>query len=50
MANAMGGDDVARLLNENLAQEQNALRKIQTIGKRLAANKAQQPQLHRPDH
>ena len=25
-----------RLLNENLAQEQNALRKIQTVGKRLA--------------
>ena len=40
MANAMGGDDVARLLNENLAQEQNALRKIQTIGKRLAAHGA----------
>ena len=36
MANAMGEDEVARLLNENLAQEQNALRKIQTIGKRLA--------------
>jgi ferritin-like metal-binding protein YciE len=36
MAEAMGEDQVARLLNENLAQEQNALRKIQTIGKRLA--------------
>jgi ferritin-like metal-binding protein YciE len=36
MAEAMGEDEVARLLNENLAQEQNALRKIQTIGKRLA--------------
>ena len=36
MAEAMGEDDVARLLNENLAQEQSALRKIQTIGKRLA--------------
>ena len=36
MAEAMGEDDVARLLNENLAQEQNALRKMQTIGKRLA--------------
>ena len=35
-AEAMGEDEVARLLNENLAQEQNALRKIQTIGKRLA--------------
>ena len=36
MAEAMGEAEVARLLNENLAQEQNALRKIQTIGKRLA--------------
>ena len=36
MAEAMGEDEVARLLNENLAQEQNALRKIQTVGKRLA--------------
>ena len=36
MAEAMGEDEVARLLNENLAQEQKALRKIQTIGKRLA--------------
>ena len=36
MAEAMGEDEVARLLNENLAQEQNALRKIRTIGKRLA--------------
>ena len=36
MAEAMGEDQVVRLLNENLAQEQNALRKIQTIGKRLA--------------
>jgi len=36
MAEAMGEDEVARLLNENLAQEQNALRKIQAIGKRLA--------------
>ena len=36
MAEAMGEDQVARLLNENLAQEQKALRKMQTIGKRLA--------------
>jgi ferritin-like metal-binding protein YciE len=36
MAEAMGEAEVARLLNQNLAQEQNALRKIQTIGKRLA--------------
>jgi ferritin-like metal-binding protein YciE len=36
MAEAMGEDEVARLLNENLTQEQKALRKMQTIGKRLA--------------
>ena len=36
MAEAMGEDEVARLLNENLAQEQNALSKMQSIGKRLA--------------
>jgi ferritin-like metal-binding protein YciE len=36
MAEAMGEDQVVRLLNENLAQEQKALRKIQAIGKRLA--------------
>jgi ferritin-like metal-binding protein YciE len=36
MAEATGEDEVARLLNENLAQEKNALRKMQTIGKRLA--------------
>lgn len=36
MANAMGEDEVASLLSENLAQEQDALRKMQTIGKRLA--------------
>lgn len=40
MANAMGEDEVATLLNENLAQEQDALRKIQTIGKRLAQQSA----------
>ena len=43
MAEAMGEDEVARLLNENLAQEQNALRKIQTIGKRLAQQGAATP-------
>ena len=43
MAEAMGEDEVARLLNENLAQEQNALRKIQTIGKRLAQQGAASP-------
>jgi ferritin-like metal-binding protein YciE len=36
MATAMGEDDVASLLNENLKQEKAALAKMQTIGKRLA--------------
>ncbi len=36
MAEAMGEDEVAQLLNENLAEEKQALRKLQTIGKRLA--------------
>ena len=36
MAEAMGEDEVARLLNENLEQEKKALSKMQTIGKRLA--------------
>jgi ferritin-like metal-binding protein YciE len=36
MAEAMGEDEVAQLLNENLAQEKQALRNLQTIGKRLA--------------
>ena len=36
MAEATGEDEVARLLNENLAQEKKALRKMQTISKRLA--------------
>ncbi|MET0485177.1 MAG: ferritin-like domain-containing protein [Candidatus Rokuibacteriota bacterium] len=39
MATAMGEDDVARLLNENLEQEKVALAKMQTIGKRLAKNR-----------
>jgi ferritin-like metal-binding protein YciE len=36
MAEAMGEDEVAQLLNENLAQEKRALSNLQTIGKRLA--------------
>ena len=40
MAEAMGEDEVAQLLNENLAQEKQALRKLQTIGKRLAKQAA----------
>jgi ferritin-like metal-binding protein YciE len=36
MADAMGEDEVARLLSENLEQERAALEKMQTIGKRLA--------------
>jgi ferritin-like metal-binding protein YciE len=36
MAEAMGEEDVARLLNENLEQEKKALAKLQKIGKRLA--------------
>ena len=39
MATAMGEDDVASLLNENLEQEKAALAKMQTIGKRLAKNR-----------
>ena len=35
-AQAMGEDEVAQLLSENLEQEKAALSKIQTIGKRLA--------------
>jgi ferritin-like metal-binding protein YciE len=36
MAEARGEDEVARLLTENLEQERRALRKMQTIGQRLA--------------
>lgn len=39
MASAMGEDNVASLLNENLEQEKAALAKMQTIGKRLAKNR-----------
>lgn len=52
MAEGMGEDEVARLLNEDLAQEQNALRRIQTIGKRLAQQESNRrvrhPDLARP--
>jgi hypothetical protein len=37
MADAMGEDEVASLLSKNLEDEKTALRKMQTIGKRLAA-------------
>lgn len=40
MAEAMGEGEVARLLGENLAQEKQALGKIQAIGKRLAQDGA----------
>ena len=40
MATAMGEDEVASLLNQNLEQERAALTKVQTIGKRLAENGA----------
>ncbi len=36
MAEAMGEDEVAQLLNENLGQEKQALSNLQRIGKRLA--------------
>ena len=39
MATAMGEDNVASLLNENLEQEKAALAKMQTIGERLAKNR-----------
>ena len=37
MADAMGEDEVATLLRENLEEEKTALRKVQAIGKRLAS-------------
>jgi ferritin-like metal-binding protein YciE len=40
MADAMGEDDVATLLRENLEEEKAALRKVQAIGKRLAEDGA----------
>jgi len=36
MADAMGENEVVKLLSENLADEKKALRKVQAIGKRLA--------------
>ena len=41
MATAMGEDEVASLLSQNLEQEKAALTKVQSIGKRLAENGAQ---------
>jgi len=41
MADAMGEDEVAKLLSKNLEEEKTALRKMQTIGKRLAEVGAQ---------
>ena len=41
MATAMGEDEVASLLNQNLEHEKAALRKVQSIGKRLAENGVQ---------
>ena len=40
MATAMGEDEVARLLNQNLEQEKSALTKVQAVGKRLAEDGA----------
>ena len=40
MAEAMGEDEVARLLGDNLEQEKKALGKMQQIGKRLAQDGA----------
>jgi Domain of unknown function (DUF6766) len=40
MATAMGEDDVANLLTKNLEREKAALSRMQTIGKRLAKNRA----------
>ena len=42
MAEAMGEDDVAELLGENLEQEKEALEKVKAIGKRLARQGARQ--------
>jgi len=40
MADAMGEDEVAKLLTENLEDEKAALRKIQNIARRLAEDGA----------
>jgi ferritin-like metal-binding protein YciE len=44
MAEAMGESDVVSLLQQNLEQEQQALQKLQAIGKRLATDGAKQHQ------
>lgn len=38
MAKSLGEDDAAKLLEENLAQEKEALKKLETISKRLATS------------
>jgi len=42
MARAMGERDVVRLLDENLKQEKETLKKVQTISKRLATEQARE--------
>jgi ferritin-like metal-binding protein YciE len=42
MAKAMGETEVVELLIQNLEQEQTALKKLKTIGKRLAQESAKQ--------
>ncbi len=42
MAQAMGETEVVRLLDENLTQEKETLRKVQTIAKRLAKEQTRQ--------
>ena len=42
MAKAMGETEVARLLDENLKQEKQTLKKVQTIARRLAREQAKQ--------
>ena len=39
----MGETEVGRLLKENLEQEKAALKKVQTVGKRLAEEGAKVP-------
>jgi ferritin-like metal-binding protein YciE len=42
MAKAMGETEVVELLTQNLEQEQTALKKLKTVGKRLAQESAKQ--------
>jgi ferritin-like metal-binding protein YciE len=42
MAKAMGETEVVELLTQNLEQEQTALKKLKTVGKRLAQQSAKQ--------